>query len=71
MAFRYEVPMRVETVCPFYGKNDDFCDVGCGYISPHDVNQIIKYCSCRYKECLKYQELSDRLSRESFEPAKC
>lgn len=63
--------MRVETVCPFYGKNDDFCDVGCGYISPHDVNQIIKYCSCRYKECLKYQELSDRLSRESFEPAKC
>lgn len=63
--------MKVETVCPFYGKNDDFCDVGCGYISPHDVNQIIKYCSCRYKECLKYQELSDRLPKENFEPAKC
>ncbi|SNB46162.1 hypothetical protein SAMN06269301_1606 [Geobacter sp. DSM 9736] len=47
-------------VCPFYGKDDDYCDVGCGYISPHDVNMIIRYCSCRYKECLKYQELSDR-----------
>lgn len=63
--------MKVETVCPFYGKNDDFCDVGCGYISPHDVNQIIKFCSCRFKECLKYQELSDRLPKECLEPLKC
>lgn len=63
--------MKVETVCPFYGKDDDFCDVGCGYISPHDVNQIIKFCSCRYRECFKYQELSERLPKEHFQPIKC
>jgi len=63
--------MQNGTVCPFYGKNDDYCDVGCGYISPHDVNQIIRFCSCRYVECFKYQELSDRLPKEMFEPVKC
>jgi len=63
--------MKDEKVCPFYGRNDDFCDVGCGYISPHDVNQIIKFCSCRYRECFKYQELSDRLPQDIFEPVKC
>jgi hypothetical protein len=52
------------TVCPFFGKNDDYCDVGCGYISPHDVNQIIRFCSCRYHECLKYRELSERIPVE-------
>jgi hypothetical protein len=40
--------------------NDDYCDVGCGYISPHDVNMIIRYCSRHFEECSKYLELSDR-----------
>ena len=53
--------MLRDTVCPFFGKNDDYCDVGCGYISPYDVKQIIRYCSCRYGECLKYRELSERV----------
>lgn len=52
--------MTNKPICPFYGKNDDLCDVGCGYISPHDVNMIIRYCSKRYNECAKYMELSDR-----------
>jgi hypothetical protein len=56
--------MQENTVCPFYGKNDDYCDVGCDYISPHDVNQIIRFCSCRYRECLKYRELRDRIPLE-------
>lgn len=60
-----------DTICPFYGKNDDFCDVGCGYISPHDVKQIITYCSCRYKECLKYRELSDRFPTKAMDPRLC
>jgi len=47
-------------VCPYYGLNDDYCDVGCGYISPHDVNMIIRYCSKRYRDCAKYQELAAR-----------
>ena len=52
--------MISETICPFYGKNDDQCDVGCGYISPHDVNMIISYCNGRHLQCIKYLELSDR-----------
>ena len=50
-------------VCPYYGKNDDDCDVGCGYISPHDVDMIIRYCSCYYAGCPKYQELAERRPR--------
>lgn len=53
--------MQEITVCPFYGKNDDYCDVGCGYISPHDVDQIIRFCSCQFSGCLKYQELTERM----------
>ncbi len=59
------------TVCPFFGKNDDYCDVGCGYISPADVKQIISYCSCRYRECLKFRELSDRIPEEALDSILC
>ena len=58
--------MTNQPICPFYGKNDDFCDVGCGYISPHDVNMIIRYCSKRYCECAKYQELADRYPQKDM-----
>jgi hypothetical protein len=63
--------MQDTKVCPFYGKNDDYCDVGCGYISPHDVKQIIAFCSCRYRECLKFRELSDRIPVELVESRLC
>ena len=53
--------MHQKIVCPYYGKNEDDCDVGCGYISPHDVSLIIKHCSATYQECLKYRELSERV----------
>lgn len=56
--------MTTSPVCPFYGKNDDLCDVGCGYISTYDVNMIIKFCSCRHQGCRKYQELADRFPGE-------
>ncbi|MDU0460687.1 MAG: hypothetical protein RW306_18305 [Geobacteraceae bacterium] len=56
--------MGTSNICPFYGKNDDYCDVGCGYISPHDVNMIIRYCSGRHTECIKYMELADRFPSE-------
>ena len=49
-----------EKICPYFGKNEDLCDVGCGYISTHDVNMIIKFCSNRFCSCLKYQELAER-----------
>ena len=44
--------MKETIVCPFYAKGDQFCDVGCDYISPHDVNMIIKFCSCNYQGCI-------------------
>jgi OFA family oxalate/formate antiporter-like MFS transporter len=47
-------------VCPFFAKDDDYCDVGCGYISPHDVRMMVAFCNCRYGECTKYQELAIR-----------
>ena len=52
--------MGSQGICPFYGKNDDYCDVGCEYISPHDVKMIISYCNAQYLECVKYMELVDR-----------
>ncbi|MDY0301342.1 MAG: hypothetical protein RBQ99_07130 [Trichlorobacter sp.] len=52
--------MSTSEICPFFGKNDDYCDVGCGYISPHDVNMIIRYCYGRHRECAKFKELDDR-----------
>lgn len=63
--------MGKTNICPYYGKNDDYCDVGCGYISPHDVNMIIRYCSGRFVECVKYLELVDRFPAEQVDLVKC
>ena len=70
-AFTCEVFMASIKVCPFYGKSDDKCDIGCGYISPYDVNLIIRFCSCRYRDCLKYQELAERFPGELHGLVKC
>lgn len=48
-------------VCPYYSQDEDYCDVGSGYISPHDVQTISHYCTCRYSKCSKHEELSARL----------
>lgn len=47
-------------VCPYYGQGEEFCDVGADYISPHDVEAISHFCSCRYSECDKFRELAVR-----------
>lgn len=53
--------MSNHSVCPYYGCDEELCDVGCGYISPHDAKMIIKFCSSQFCECHKYRELADRL----------
>lgn len=53
--------MKDRTVCPYYGCDEEVCDVGCGYISPHDAKMIIKFCSAQFCDCQKYHELADRL----------
>lgn len=53
--------MKDRTVCPYYGCDEEICDVGCGYISPHDAKMIIKFCSAQFSDCLKYHELTDRV----------
>lgn len=52
--------MANNKICPFFGKDDDVCDVGCGYISPHDVRMMVAYCNNRCSDCMKYRELAER-----------
>lgn len=52
--------MAKSVVCPYYGCNEDVCDVGCGYITSHDASQISRYCSADYQGCPKLSELLDR-----------
>lgn len=59
--------MQRDKVCPFFRKDDAYCDVGCGYISPHDVRMMVAYCNCRFRDCTKYQELAARFPREASE----
>ncbi|OGU13134.1 MAG: hypothetical protein A2076_07620 [Geobacteraceae bacterium GWC2_53_11] len=63
--------MGSQDICPFYGKNDDYCDVGCEYISPYDVRMIIRYCCGRHAQCTKYMELADRFNGELPQMVKC
>jgi len=59
-----EESMSHHSVCPYYGCDEELCDVGCGYISPHDAKMIIKFCSSQYCDCHKYRELADRLGSQ-------
>ena len=52
--------MRNQELCPFFGKNEDDCDVGCEYITSYDVKVIISYCADDYLKCEKYQQLAER-----------
>lgn len=51
--------MHNSVVCPHYGRDEDACDVGCGYISSHDANMIIRYCSSDYRACHKFRQLTE------------
>jgi nitrate/nitrite transporter NarK len=57
-------------ICPYFGKEKQFCDVGEEYISPYDVVAMSHFCSCRYQECDKFQVLTERhpevLEKESL-----
>ena len=53
--------MNDQRLCPYYGKSEPYCEVGCGYISPHEVGLIIRHCAARFEECGRYAEISDRL----------
>lgn len=55
-----------DKICPYFGKDEDLCDVGCGYISTHDVNMIIRFCRSHFADCMKYHELLDRKSAGIF-----
>ncbi|MCK4536730.1 MAG: acetate uptake transporter [Desulfuromonadales bacterium] len=51
--------MDKSVICPHYGRDEDACDVGCGYISSHDANMIIRYCSSDYRACRKFHQLNE------------
>ncbi len=45
-------------ICPYFGQDKKFCDIGEEYISPYDVVAMSHFCSSRYRECDKFQELA-------------
>ncbi len=52
--------MKLEHFCPYYGSSEEACDVGFGYLSPHDVEVIVRHCLSRFEDCGRYAELRDR-----------
>lgn len=52
--------MSCQCICPLYGQGIDQCDVGAGYISPHHVEVIVRYCISRYEDCANYKILSEQ-----------
>ncbi len=60
-----EVVMEGNQLCPFFRKNEDYCDVGCGYISSHDARMMVSYCNSRFATCTRYQELASRFPEQA------
>jgi len=48
------------SICPYFDQDKSYCDVGEDYISPYDVVAMSHYCSGRYQECERFDELADR-----------
>ena len=57
--------MNSQRICPFYGQGLNHCDVGAGYISPYQVEVIVRHCSSRYESCARYQALSEHRFRQN------
>ncbi len=45
-------------ICPYFGHDKKYCDVGEDYIYPYDVVAMSHFCSCHYRECDKFDELA-------------
>lgn len=52
--------MSDDQICPYYRLDEDVCDVGFGYITPHDVRTMVAFCRCRFEACSQYQSLAAR-----------
>lgn len=49
-------------ICPYFGKLQDLCEVGCDHASTHDVGVMVQFCSAEYRQCDRYRMLRDRES---------
>lgn len=47
-------------ICPYFGKVEDLCEVGCDHSSAHDVGVMVRFCSAEYRQCDRYRMLRDR-----------
>ena len=56
--------MADDSICPYFGMDEDLCDVGCGYISPSDVHQIIRYCRAQHQQCPRCQQLAAHFAEQ-------
>lgn len=52
--------MGTAAICRFYGAREPGCGVGGDYISTSDVETIVRYCTARYADCSRFQELASR-----------
>ncbi|MDW7709137.1 MAG: OFA family MFS transporter [Deferrisomatales bacterium] len=51
--------MTRSSLCDFYGSQEGGCDVGAEYISTSDVQIIVRYCTARYQDCSRFQQLAE------------
>lgn len=56
------------SICPYFDQDKSYCDVGEDYISPYDVVAMSHYCSGRYQDCERFDELADRYPDVLEEP---
>jgi uncharacterized protein len=54
--------MTNESVCPFYGRNREFCDVGCGLVTAREADLIIRHCASHFGDCPRYLDVVARHS---------
>ncbi|MBI5017495.1 MAG: MFS transporter [Deltaproteobacteria bacterium] len=49
-----------QAVCPYFGKAESLCEVGCEHASAHDVGLMVRYCSADYRQCDRYRLVRSR-----------
>ncbi len=51
--------MAAGRLCGFYGSRDGACEVGTEYISTSDVETIVRYCTSRFEDCARFQQVAE------------
>ncbi len=52
--------MSSHPACPYFGRSEELCEMGCGPSSTHDVRAMVRYCNADYARCARYGIVRDR-----------